>query len=74
MTVAATTGPTPKIPVSVVPDARTAAVSFFLVSRIWVSMSETKGQAAACPDRTQAIPCMVRAVTEQFPRSGICAE
>jgi hypothetical protein len=29
--------------------------------------SETKGQAAACPDRTQAIPCTVLAVTRQFP-------
>ena len=28
---------------------------------------ETKGQAAACPDRTRAIPCTVRAVTRQFP-------
>jgi hypothetical protein len=28
--------------------------------------SETKGQAAACPDRTQAIPCTVRAITEEF--------
>jgi hypothetical protein len=26
--------------------------------------SETKGQAEACPDRTRAIPCKVRAVTE----------
>ena len=25
--------------------------------------SETKGQARACPDRTRAIPCTVRAVT-----------
>ena len=25
--------------------------------------SETKGQAGACPDRTRAIPCTVRAVT-----------
>ena len=29
--------------------------------------SETKGQAGACPDRTRAIPCTVRAVTGQFP-------
>ena len=26
----------------------------------------TKGQAGACPDRTRAIPCKVRAVTGQF--------
>ena len=25
--------------------------------------SETKGQAGACPDRTRAIPCTVRAIT-----------
>ena len=31
------TGPTPKSSVRVVPDARTAAVSFFLVSRSWAS-------------------------------------
>ena len=32
--------------------------------------SETKGQAAACPDRTQAIPCTVRAVTIQQPSTA----
>jgi len=26
-----------------------------------------KGQAEACPDRTRAIPCTVRAVTGQLP-------
>ena len=31
--------------------------------------SETKGQAGACPDRTRAIPCTVRAVTGQIPGS-----
>ena len=29
--------------------------------------SEDKGQAGACPGRTRAIPCPVRAVTGQFP-------
>jgi hypothetical protein len=29
--------------------------------------SETKGQAGACPDRTRAIPCKVRAVTGKVP-------
>jgi hypothetical protein len=29
--------------------------------------SEDKGQAGACPDRTRAIPCLVQAVTRQFP-------
>ena len=28
---------------------------------------ETKGQAGACPDRTRAIPCTVRAVTGHIP-------
>ena len=28
---------------------------------------EDKGQAGACPDRTRAIPCKVRAATGQFP-------
>jgi hypothetical protein len=32
--------------------------------------SETKGQAAACPDRTRAIPCTVRAVTIQQPSTA----
>jgi hypothetical protein len=36
--------------------------------------SETKGQAGACPDRTRAIPCKLRAVTAEVPLSGICAE
>ena len=30
--------------------------------------SETKGQAGACPDRTRAIPCTVRAVTGAVSR------
>ncbi len=38
ITLAATTGPTPKTSVRVVPDAATATVSFFLASRIWASM------------------------------------
>jgi hypothetical protein len=29
--------------------------------------SEDKGQAGACPDRAQAIPCKVQAVTGRFP-------
>src|SRR5271165_1228692 len=29
--------------------------------------SEDKGQAGACPDRTRAIPCKLRAVTGQPP-------
>jgi hypothetical protein len=36
--------------------------------------SETKGQAGACPDRTLAIPCIVRAVTrggEPAPHLGL---
>ena len=37
ITVAAMTGPTPKISVVVVPDVLTATASFFLVSRIWAS-------------------------------------
>jgi hypothetical protein len=38
ITVAATTGPTPKTSVRVVPEARTAADSLFFASRIWASM------------------------------------
>jgi hypothetical protein len=37
MMVPAMTGPTPKTLVTVVPDAFTAAASFFLVSRSWAS-------------------------------------
>ena len=32
--------------------------------------SEDKGQAGACPDRTRAIPCTVRAVTIQQPSTA----
>jgi len=35
--------------------------------------SETKGQAGACPDRTQAIPCTVRAVTSSIYRDASLA-
>ena len=31
---------------------------------------ETKGQGGACPDRTRAIPCTVRAATGQSMRKG----
>ena len=31
------------------------------------SGQKTKGQAGACPDRTRAIPCTVRAVTGRQP-------
>ena len=37
MTVAAITGPTPKMPVRLVPEALTAVASFFFDSRIWAS-------------------------------------
>jgi hypothetical protein len=37
--------------------------------------SETKGQAAACPDRTQAIPCKVRgSVTRREERRAISVQ
>src|SRR5271166_3887048 len=32
--------------------------------------SEDKGQAGACPDRTRAIPCTVRAVTAQISEAA----
>ena len=57
------TGPTPKISVSVVPDARTAAVSLFLVSRIWASMRRrsSRNSAAssqrACGDGVGRLDC-----------------
>jgi len=38
ITVAATTGPTPKTLVRVVPEARTAVASFFVAPLIWASM------------------------------------
>jgi hypothetical protein len=50
--VAAMTGPTPKTPVTVVPDAVTAAASLFLVSRIWASMRRrSPGNSAASSQR-----------------------
>ena len=49
ITVAAMTGPVPKISVSAVPDARTAVASFFLVLRIWASMRRKSSRnSAAC--------------------------
>ena len=36
--------------------------------------SETKGQDGACPDRTRAIPCKVRAVTAEVSRNRVRAE
>ena len=52
MTAAAMTGPTPKSPVRLVPEAGTATASFFLVSRSRASMrrrssDERGGQLAA---------------------------
>jgi hypothetical protein len=52
ITVAATTGPTPKIWVTVVPEARTAAVNFLLVSRIWVPVRRrSPGNSAVSSQR-----------------------
>jgi hypothetical protein len=51
---AAMTGPTPKMPVKVVPDACTAAASLFLVSRIWASRRRRPGNSAASSRRARA--------------------
>jgi len=55
--VAAMTGPTPKIWVVVVPEARTATVSRFLVSRIWASMRRRSSRnSAASSQRAASTP------------------
>src|ERR1022692_538083 len=49
------TGPTPKIPVVVVPDALTATASLFLVSRIWVPVRRRSSRnPAASSQRARA--------------------
>jgi hypothetical protein len=52
--VPATTGPTPKIWVSVVPEARTATVSFFLASSSWASMRRRSSTNAAASSQRAA--------------------
>src|SRR5262245_38683693 len=47
MTVAATTGPTPKMPVRLVPEARTAVLIFARASRSWVSMRRRSARCSA---------------------------
>ena len=54
MTVAAMTGPTPKSSVRVVPDAWTAAASFFLVSRSWASMRRRSSRNSAASSQRAA--------------------
>ncbi len=39
------------------------AKSHLILEPLRTLRSETKGQAGACPDRTRAIPCTVRAIT-----------
>jgi hypothetical protein len=56
---AAMTGPTPKMPVKVVPDAATAATGLLRVSRRWASRSQLPPRAAhnggtACHRLSQA--------------------
>ena len=47
ITVAAMTGPMPKMPVTVVPEALTAMASFFLDSRIWASRRRMSSRSSA---------------------------
>jgi hypothetical protein len=47
ITVAAMTGPAPKMPVRLVPDASTAMASFFLDSRIWASRRRMSSNSSA---------------------------
>jgi len=47
ITVAAMTGPAPKMPVRLVPDALTAMASFFLDSRIWASRRRMSSKSSA---------------------------
>jgi hypothetical protein len=54
MTAAAMTGPTPNSPVRLVPDARTAASGFFLVSRSCPSMRRRSSMKAAARSRRAA--------------------
>ena len=54
MMVAAMTGPTPNSPVRLVPDARTAVASFFLVSRSWPSMRRRSSMKAIASSQRAA--------------------
>ena len=54
MMVAAMTGPTPNRPVRLVPDARTAVSSFFLVSRSWASVRRRSSMRAAASSQRAA--------------------
>jgi hypothetical protein len=47
ITVAAMTGPAPKMPVRLVPDALTAMASFFPDSRIWASKRRIASKSSA---------------------------
>jgi hypothetical protein len=47
ITVAAMTGPAPKMPVRLVPDALSAMASFFLDSRIWASRRRMSSKSSA---------------------------
>jgi hypothetical protein len=51
ITVAAMNGPTPKTSVTVLPEARTATASFFLVSRSWTSMRRMSAVNSAASSR-----------------------
>ena len=51
ITVAATAGPTPKTSVRVVPEARTAAASFFFVSRSWAPVRRRSARYSAASSR-----------------------
>jgi hypothetical protein len=54
VTVAATTGPTPKTSVRVVPEAATAVVSFFFASPIWASIRRRSARNSAASSQRAA--------------------
>ena len=58
ITVPAMTGPTPKMPVRLVPEALTAAASFLLVSRSWASRQRmsVRNSAASSQRAVAAAP------------------
>ena len=74
MTVAAMTGPTPNSPVRLVPDARTAAASFFLVSRIWASMRRRSSRKLAASSQRAARTAPYGVIDSEQPGGLSCGD
>ncbi len=72
MMAAAMTGPTPNRPVRLVPEARTAVSSLFLVSRSWASMRRRSSMRAAASSQRAAATASGGVIDSSSRAASVC--